>query len=513
MSALSVSSGVMAAIAGVLFSILPATGDDLNPASATRWPTLAWDVATPETAGFDSAALAVAIRQIRAEVPLAHSVFLVADGQVILDAAFYPYDGREMHNLASVTKSVMTTLIAIAAAEGKLDLDQPMLDFFQDRVVANLDDRKARITVRHLTGMTSGLDCVGEHDEPTLHAMVEQADHIQFALDLKMVAEPGTVFSYCSPGMHILSAILQKATGDTALTFARKSLFQPLGITEADWQSDPQGITHGWGDLRLLPADAAKIGYLWLNHGRWEGRQIVPEAWVAASSSLQIETNDYWGDDYGYGWWIMSDEDIPEYAASGRGGQRIGVFPSLGIVAVTTAGGIDPGEVLDRLGAAMVSPGVALPPNPDGVEELTAALKAVTEAPLPEPPAPLPAMAARISAKTYRFQPNPTHIATLRLDFGSSAEAAVLITYDNGPASLRGLVGLDGVLRMFPGEDGMTAGMRGAWTTEQDFVAEYDGIAAIDAFDLVLHFDGDHLVMTAKDRTYEQGVTLEAVAD
>lgn len=324
-------------------------------------PARGWEVATPESEGFDSARLAEAIARIRTEVPHAHGVVLIADGRLILDATFWPYDGTEPHNLASVTKSVMTTLIAIADAQGALDLDQPMLDFFEDRKVANLDGRKRRITVRHLTGMVSGLECVGEHDEPTLHEMNASPDWVQFTLDLPMAAEPGTTFSYCSPGMHLLSAILQEATGETALDYARGHLFGPLRITEVAWPADPQGVTHGWGDLRLRPEDAARFGQLWLDGGVWNGQRIVPEDWVREASHVQAETGDIWGDDYGYGWWVMTGDAIPQYAAQGRGGQRVGVFPSLGIVAVTVGGGIDSGHVLDLIGTALVSPGEPLP--------------------------------------------------------------------------------------------------------------------------------------------------------
>jgi CubicO group peptidase (beta-lactamase class C family) len=191
-------------------------------------------------------------------------------------------------------------------------------------------------------------------------------DWVQFTLDLPMAGEPGRVFSYCSPGMHLLSAILQAATGPAAFEYAKANLFGPLGIAEPAWPADPQGVTHGWGDLRLFPRDAAKIGYLWIDGGRWEGRQIVCESWVEDSSSVQIETGDYWGDDYSYGWWNMSGDEVPGYAATGRGGQRIGVFPTLGIVAVTTRGGIEPGVVLERIATAMVSLGTALPENPEG---------------------------------------------------------------------------------------------------------------------------------------------------
>jgi CubicO group peptidase (beta-lactamase class C family) len=478
-----------------------------------RWPTEGWEWVTPEAAGFDSAKLAEAVRRIHAEVPYTHSVFLELDGQAFLDAAFYPYDGGEMHNLASVTKSVMTTLIAIAADQGRLALDQPMLDFVPDRTIANLDERKRRITVRHLTGMVSGLACVGEHDEPTLHEMNASPDWVQFTLDLPMAAEPGTTFSYCSPGMHLLSATLQKATGQTAFDFAKANLFGPLGITEAAWPADAQGVSHGWGDLRLFPRDAAKIGYLWINGGRWEGRQIVSEEWVEASSTFQIKTGDHWGDDYGYGWWILSDGGAPGYAAVGRGGQRIGVFPTLNIVAVTTGGGIEPGEVLDRLATAMVSPGVALPESPEGRRALDAALAAVREPPAPVAPAALPPLATEVSGRTYRFEPNPLGLASLRLDFDRPEAAGFAMTFSDGLPPRSGEVGLDGVLRMFPGEDGVTAGMRGGWAPEGKFRAEYDGIAMIDAFDLLLDFDGDRLLMTAKDVTYEEGVTLQGRAD
>jgi CubicO group peptidase (beta-lactamase class C family) len=160
-----------------------------------------------------------------------------------------------------VTKSVTTTLVGIAADQGKLRLDDPVLSFFPDRAVANRDARKERVTVAHLASMTSGLDCVATPDEPTLAEMTASADWVQFTLDRPMVAEPGTTFSYCSPGMHLLSAVLTRATGMSELDFARQNLFEPLGIRDVVWPVDPQGFNHGWGDVYLYPRDAAKLGY------------------------------------------------------------------------------------------------------------------------------------------------------------------------------------------------------------------------------------------------------------
>jgi CubicO group peptidase (beta-lactamase class C family) len=197
------------------------------------WPTQGWQSGTPEEQGLDSAKLAEGLLAMREQNINIHSLLAIRNGKVVVDAYFYPYDGKTVHNVASVTKSVMTTLIAIAADQGKLTLDAPLVSFFPDRTIANRDARKEQITVRHLASMANGLESLCfANDEGTLREMQASPDWIQFALDRKMSYEPGTHFCYDSPGMHLLSAILQQATGMTALDFARQNLFEPLGITE-----------------------------------------------------------------------------------------------------------------------------------------------------------------------------------------------------------------------------------------------------------------------------------------
>jgi CubicO group peptidase (beta-lactamase class C family) len=494
---------VLGAFAALAFVSSPALADE-----AAKWPTQTWPTGTPEAAGLDSGKLADALTAIRDEVPHVHAIFLERRGRVLLDTTLYPYDGKQPHNAASVTKSVMTTLIAIASDQGKLDLDQPALSFFPDLKIANRDARKERITVRHLTGMVSGLDCVGEHDEPTLHEMNASPDWIQFTLDLKMAAEPGSTFSYCSPGMHLLSAILSKATGMTALDFAHKYLFEPLGIEEVIWPADPQGFSHGWGDLHLFSRDAAKIGYLWVNDGNWNGKQIVSKDWVKQSSSLQIKTRLPWGDDYGYGWWIASGDEIPQFAAAGRGGQRIGVYPSLDIVAVTFGGGIEPGDVTDRIGAALVSLDKPLPPNPQGGKKLQAVLASLNDRASPKPVKPLPPIAATISGRLYALEPNPFMLKSVRLDFDARDAAHLTLAFADGQPSRNNAIGLDDVYRMSPGENGLPVGASGTWQDDSTFAIEYDAIASIDAFDIRIRFEGDQISFQAKERTYEQGVTV-----
>ncbi len=126
----------------------------------------------------------------------------------------------------------------------------------------------------------------------TSRQMVASDNWMQFALDRELVSEPGTQFVYDSANMHLLSAIVQKATGMTALDFARKYLFEPLGIREVKWLADPQGVTRGWAELKLSPRDAAKIGYLFLNKGQWEGKQVVSREWVEQATQRQIEADD-----------------------------------------------------------------------------------------------------------------------------------------------------------------------------------------------------------------------------
>jgi hypothetical protein len=292
----------------------------------------------------------------------------------------------------------------------------------------------------------------------------------------------------------------------TALEFARQNLFEPLGISEAIWPVDPQGFNHGWGDLYLRPHDAAKLSYLWLNKGVWEGRQIVSREWVENSVKVQIRTG--LGDDYGYGWWTMSGDGEGEYAAIGRGGQRIHVMPDLNIIVVTTGGGFNIDEVWPYLEPTLVDTSKPLPANPPGVEQLNAALAAVAQAPDPKPVAPLPAMAKEISGKTYVLDVNPLQLKTLRLDFNDTADAILHLAFTDNRPSPPQQVGLDGVYRLVPGSYNLPQGMRGSWADAQTFVFEYDAIAVNDHINFRLTFQGDQVIMKGLETDHELGVTI-----
>jgi CubicO group peptidase (beta-lactamase class C family) len=472
----------------------------------TYWPTQSWRTSTPEEQGFDSAKMAEALLTIREQNINIHSLMMIKNGAVFVDAYFYPYDGSTVHDQASVTKSVMTTLIAIAADQDRLQLDEPMVSFFPNRTILNLDARKENITVRHLVSMSSGLDCTSERDEATLQEMMESQDWVQFALDRTVVWEPGSHFVYCSPGMHLLSPILQHSTGTTAQDFARQNLFEPLNITDTMWLTDPQDFNRGWADLYLHPHDMAKIGYLWLNNGQWEGKQIVSHDWVENSVKVQMDTGG--DDDYGYGWWLSTDEPI-SYSAFGRGGQRILVVPGWNLIVVTTGAGLDFDEVEPLLVETIVDLDTTLPPNPAGMVQLEAALNTISQPPEPTPVAPLPEMARNISGKTFTFEPNPLGIENMSIRFNDSDEAVLNITLTDRGQMPPSPIGLDGVYRMYPGEYDLPAGQRGYWADEQTFVLDHDEIAMNNYFTFWIRFEGDRVVLEGQETAHEVGMRFE----
>jgi CubicO group peptidase (beta-lactamase class C family) len=498
---------VLLAIFSLLITACSPAPAPIQVPEPSYWPTQGWRMAEPENQGFDTAKLVEALQTIRAKGINVHSITIIRNDEMILDAYLYPYNGETYHEIASVTKSIMTTLIGIAADQGKLGLNDSILSFFPDRKIANRGFWKNRITVRHLAGMTSGLECISANDEQTLAEMGSAPDWVQFTLDLKVVNIPGTHFEYCSPGMHVLSAILQQATGMQTAEFARRYLFEPLGTTDFLWEEDPNGYSDGWAGLYLYPHDIAKIGFLMLHQGKWEDKQIVSPEWVREATRLQKKTGQ--GDNYGYGWWVPPATQFVEFAAEGRGGQYIRVLPELNMVIVTTGGGFDWNEITPLLIPAMINTAEPIPANPTAEEQLHTALAAIQQPPSPQAVPPLPGTAYEISGKTYAFEFSPLDLKTIRWEFNGTQEAKLFATFYNQP-DRELLIGMDGVYRLYPiGEHDLPMGLRCSWTGPQTLLFEYDTIANRDAYKLELSFDGDSVVIQAKERTHSAGITVE----
>ena len=486
-----------------------------TPAPPAYWPTHGWRSAIPEEQGMDSELLAQMVEHIQQEKLDLHSLLVVRNGYLVSEAYVYPYSAEQVHFVASVTKSVLGTLVGIAIQNGDIqDVQQPLSSLLPEQEVANLDEEKRAITLENLLTMTSGLDC-RENPGPGEAFMQASPDWVQFMLDLPMVAQPGSKFNYCTGAGQVLSAILQKATGSSVREFANENLFAPLGIgpiSEARWPSDPQGVTIGGYGLALTSAEMAKLGYLFLNQGEWDGETIVPASWVSTSTASHANLGDK--KEYGYLWWI--DPQGKWYAALGRAGQHIFVYPSENLVVVFTsdlpftndADLVPLQELLDQFILPAIKSDRPLPANPNDLDRLETGIQALAQ-PQPKDPAPLPAIAVRISGKTYTLADNPFGWQTISFNFQESLDE-VQVTINSNGVTGQLAVGLDNVYRAFAGGDGaFPQEMRGNWEDEDTLVVENIYPGQMLQFTVWIQFSGDVVHITQLEKYSGSKVELQ----
>ena len=282
------------------------------------WPTQGWRTSTPEAQGMKSDVLADMFTDLTDSDHSIDSVTIIRNGYIVLDAYFYPFRKDTKHILHSCTKSITSTLVGIAIDKGYIqNVQQQLMGFFPEIGPANMAGGKDRITLENVLTMTTGLDCRDSyrHRWQGLKRMMRSDSWTQYMLDLPMVAPPGTRFVYCNGASYLLSAIVKEATGMRTLEFALQNLFGPLGITDVRWEANPQGIDVGFGRMWLKPHDMAKLGWLFLNRGQWDGRSVVSADWVDAATRGHIGTKSF--DQYGYQWWVDKEGS---FAAMGHRG-------------------------------------------------------------------------------------------------------------------------------------------------------------------------------------------------
>jgi CubicO group peptidase (beta-lactamase class C family) len=243
--------------------------------------------------------------------------------------------------MQSVSKTVSSVILGIAVTRGdfKASLDTPVLKYFDIAKVKNVDDRKRRMTLRHVLTMSTGLEWNEEvaYDDPRNDSSLMEAadDWVQYVIDRPMAQEPGKVFNYSSGVSELLAYIFQKETGQDIEKYGEKYLFTPLGM-EHFWKRTPLGLVDTEGGLYLRGSDLAKIGYLYLHDGMWDGKRIVSGDWVKQSLTPYIDAEE--GYKYGFKWWLLPRTDMQQYVwmGMGFGGQRLMVFPEEELIAVFT---------------------------------------------------------------------------------------------------------------------------------------------------------------------------------
>ena len=313
-------------------------------ASSELWPTKDWLTSAPAEQGMDPQRLASMLDTVEQQKIGLHSLLVIRHGYIVSETYFQSNDRHKIHEIYSCTKSFISTLVGIAIDQGYIkSLDQKVLDFFPGQTFENQDASKASITLNNLLTMTSGLDWT--ESDATINDLYMSKNWAKFVLDLPMVDQPGKNFNYCTGCTHVLSVVLSKATGQDTRSFATTNLFEPLGIKDFFWIVDKAGIADGGWGLQLTSREMAKLGYLYLHEGVWEGKQIVSKAWVDTATQKHMETGSSLG--YGYLWWVYPSYGA--YTALGLDGQTIFVAPSKDLIVVTTAKTPDRQPIFDLI--------------------------------------------------------------------------------------------------------------------------------------------------------------------
>jgi CubicO group peptidase (beta-lactamase class C family) len=445
-----------------------------------------------------SAELVDMLARVAAEDVGIRAITLVRHGTVVLDVRVAPFSAGDLHDIFSCTKSVLSALVGIAIARGELPgIDTPVLDFFPDYDVAILDDHKRAMTLEHLLTMTSGLDTQDSYlyEWAGLKEMRASSDWTQFVLDLPMAAAPGTRFEYSNGVSQLVAIILQRATGKTLEEYAREHLFGPIGITRFQWDGQGPVENLGFSGLRLDPLDMARLGYLYLRHGEWNGTQVVPAAWVETSTSPHPAAGTL-ADNYGYLWWV--DDDV--FMMQGSGGQFVYVMPDLDLVAVFT------GAVPRRLYfharsllADYIRPSVMsdepLPPDPTAVSRLDSLAQAL--AVRRSDPRPVPETAHAVSGRHFDFDHNAMGLYRMILNFEPGSPECDLRS-NMGMMTVSMVVGLDGAFRFTDIYPHRWA-CRGQWIDDHTFVVEEEAIGKVVRREATLKFSGDALTLEIYD--------------
>ncbi len=462
-------------------------------------PPFPWETTAPEAQGLCSDAL---VRLV--DFGTAHdldSLLVLRHGRIVAEAFYAPFRAGLKHLINSATKGLMGTLVGMAQQQGLVGrLDQPILDLLPADPTSQADEAKRTITIEHLLDMTSGLRWQEPLGGQPLSAieMQQSPDWQRFVLGQPMAQPPGTGFNYNSGNSQLLSALLSKTTGLNAQAFARRHLFDPLGMGEVVWPTDPQGLSIGGYGVFMQPRDMAKLGQLYLQGGQWHGQQLLPPGWVEtiAHASVDMHMGTTPSLHYAKGWWSMPTKHA--YMAVGFLRQLIMVLPDLDMVVVVTGRKhYALATLVDTVVAAVVSDGPA-PDHPAAQARLAESVRAVaTQTPQPVPP--MPHTATRISGQRYTFSPNGAGMNSLCLTWeGSSLRHDTAFVGPRGRQQISGPVGLDSTFHTSepPGDPLVAA--RAQWVDEHTLAIAWRWVAEGVSAHTTLTFEGPRVGVVFK---------------
>lgn len=377
---------------------------------------------SPESQGVSSSGVLAFVEAADRSIDSLHSFMLVRHGRVVAEGWWTPYAAETPHALYSLSKSFTSTAVGIAAAEGKLSVHDPVLKFFPNDAPAEPAANLKSMRLADLLRMSTGQQTEPPRRPTEPWAKTFLAHPVPF--------KPGTHFLYNTSATYMASAAVQKATGQTVLDYLRPRLFEPLGIENPTWEASPQGITAGGYGLSVRTEDIAKFGQLYLQKGKWQGKQLVPEAWVEAATARQTSNGSNpasdWDQGYGYQFWRCRHG---AYRGDGAFGQYCVVLPEQDTVVAITAGVRDLQAVLnlvwDKLLPALQSS--QLPTDEDGRTKLVSTLKGLTLRPVAGN-----GTAAKVLGRKYVFPTNDRKLESIKLEANGSDGAVTLVARSGG---------------------------------------------------------------------------------
>jgi CubicO group peptidase (beta-lactamase class C family) len=478
----------------------------LTAVAQTSWPTKQWSASTPEAEGMDPAVLADLYDYLATPSFNTDSVIVVRHGRIVSEAYAAPFHSGLRHDLRSVTKSVVATLVAAAIQEGKISDEQKVLAFFPEHR-ANGPEQDA-LRVRHLLDMTSGIQWRERpYDEQSdARLLWASPDWAGFILAREVLVAPGTKFHYIAAAPHLLSIILTHSTGSNAAEYARRHLFSALGIDDFSWAADPKGHSVGESALRLKPRDMAKLGLLHLRQGRWEDRQLLPVGWPDALFSTAGVTHGAVPNappTYRNLWW--TDVSVPYAAAQGRHGQHIVLLPKQDIVVVVTSKTADTvrgaltSHMVQRYLLPAVKSDAALPQDAAGSTRLAQAMQRFANPVGFESQTPSPDAKA-LSRRTFVLESNAWNYRTFALELDASEPHYRLVQADKtalmGEVTRGGAVGLEGRYVVSTRPNDRLWARRGRWLDENTFRIETQHLESSIVAEWTARFEGGQLVLT-----------------
>jgi len=371
---------------------------------------------TPEAEGIPSLAILEFVEALDREQPDAiHSFILRRHGKIVSEGWWSPFNPDSPHMLYSLSKSFTSTAIGMAQDEGLLSVNDPVISFFPEQTPEEPGYNLESMRIRDLLRMNTG------HEQGTLGRIGQSASWVEGFLSLEVEHKPGTHFMYNTGATYMLSAIIQEITGETLLDFLEPRLFEPLGIENPSWESDPDGINTGGYGLSVRTEDISKLGQLYLQKGIWNGERLISESWIEEATSLQTSNGSNpesdWDQGYGYQFWQCRHN---LYRGDGAFGQYCIVMPEQDAVMAITSGSSDMQGIMnivwDHILPAMQEK--ALPSDEEGLKRLNEKLQALTiqnvEGTESSPEAP------NISGNIYSIEPNGRDVKSISFDFEAS---------------------------------------------------------------------------------------------